>query len=56
MYIYDKLNAVRVIMDLNILLYKNGKELAQMVQINHDNYIWYGDQGSYSFILQSRSF
>lgn len=49
-------NAVRVIRDLNILLFRDGKELSQMTQINRiNNDNCYGDDGSYSFVLQPRS-
>jgi len=48
-------NATRVIRDLNILLYKGKKELAEMIQItNTDKEIWYGNKGAYSFVLQPR--
>jgi len=49
-------NVVRVIRDLNILLFKDGKELAQMVQITNNNKgVWYGVNGAYSFLIQPRS-
>lgn len=48
-------NTVRVVRDLNILLYRNGKELGEMKQITNVNDTWYGQEGAYSFILQPRS-
>jgi hypothetical protein len=48
-------NTVRVIQDLNILLFRDGKELTQMTQINKNNDEWYGSEGSYSFVLQPSS-
>ncbi|WP_207642495.1 hypothetical protein [Desulfosporosinus sp. I2] len=48
-------NAVRVIRDLNILLFRDGKELSQMMQITNQDNVWYGNEGAYSFVLQPRS-
>lgn len=48
-------NTVRVVRDLNILLYRNGKEISEMKQITNLNDTWYGDEGAYSFVLQPRS-
>ena len=49
-------NSVRVIRDLNILLFRDGKELIQMTQINRiNNDNCYGDYGAYSFVIQPRS-
>lgn len=48
-------NTVRVVRDLNILLYRNGKELGEMKQITNVNDTWYGEEGAYSFVLQPRS-
>lgn len=48
-------NAVRIVRDLNILLFKDGKEVSRMVQINQINDDWYGNDGAYSFVLQPRS-
>lgn len=49
-------NTTRVIRDLNILLFKDGKEMAQMVQItNKDEEVWYGNKGAYSFVVEPRS-
>lgn len=48
-------NAVRVIRDLNILLFKDGRELTKMIQITNLDEVWYGNEGAYSFVLQPRS-
>jgi len=48
-------NAVRVIRDLNILLFSEGKELSQMMQITNFKDVWYGNKGAYSFVLQPGS-
>ncbi len=48
-------NAVHVIRDLNILLFKGEKQITQMTQINKVNDTWYGNDGAYSFVLQPRS-
>lgn len=48
-------NTVRIIRDLNILLFKDGKELTQMTQINKNSNESYGNEGAYSFVLQPRS-
>ena len=48
-------NGVRVIRDLNILLFKDGKQIFQMTQINKYDDSWYGNEGAYSFVLQPRS-
>lgn len=48
-------NATRVIRDLNIVLFRDGKELIQMTQINKNNDEWYGNEGAYSFVMQPRS-
>ena len=48
-------NSVRVVRDLNILLYKNGRKITQMTQITNKDDILYGDDGAYSFVIPPRS-
>lgn len=48
-------NTVRVARDINILLYKDGREVAKMIQINKINDELLGNEGSYSFVVQPRS-
>lgn len=56
-------NTVKVIRDLNILLFNDGKEICQMIQANKTEIkkddsvkeVLFGNEGAYSFMLQPRS-
>jgi hypothetical protein len=53
--LHNTSNSVRIVRDLNILLYNNGKIISQMIQINKTNKEWYGNEGAYSFAAQPKS-
>ena len=54
--LYNTSNSVKVVRDLVILLFQEGKELTQMTQINKtEENVLYGNQGAYSFVLQPRN-
>jgi hypothetical protein len=48
-------NVARVVRDFNILLFKDGKELTRMMQINKTKDESFGNEGGYSFVIQPRS-
>lgn len=47
-------NSVRVVRDINISLYMDGKEITQMTQITKCKDEWYGNEGAYSFVVEPR--
>lgn len=54
--LYNTSDSVKIIRDLVILLFQEEKEISQMTQINKEGEnLLYGNQGSYSFVLQARS-
>ena len=52
-------NTTQIMRDVNLLLYKDGNLVSEMVQINRSgsssNQFVYGDNGSYSFTVPAKS-
>ena len=52
-------NSTRVLRDVNLLLYRNGKKIGEMIQSNYcgkkEDPFFFGNRGSYSFIAEPRS-
>lgn len=54
--LYNTSDSVKIIRDLSVLLFQEGKEITQMTQINKTGEnLFYGNQGAYSFVLQPRN-